>query len=156
MSFKHRSSRTLSPFLLLPTSEPSASIRALCRFVPPLSSLFSSTRSRFLLFLFFFPLSYSLSLSRSPSVLLRCFAAHGFSRAACNSSGDLLRLIELWETRDENARRTSEREIVAYLVARGHRGRVCSFKYWTIVRLVTEKEMDRIRRNCDVLFQFLL
>lgn len=106
-------------------------------------------------FCFFFP-SFLLSLSRSPSVLLRCFAAHGFSRAACNSSGDLLRLIELWETRDENARRTSEREIVAYLVARGHRGRVCSFKYWTIVRLVTEKEMDRIRRNCDVLFQFLL
>lgn len=63
VSFKHRSSRTLSPFLLLPTSEPSASIRALCRFVPPLSSLFSSTRSRFLLFLFFFPLSYSLSLA---------------------------------------------------------------------------------------------
>lgn len=65
---------------------------------------------------FFFSLSlrfcfcFFCSSSHSFSVLVRCFAAHGFSRAACNSSGDLLRLIELWETRDANARRTSERD----------------------------------------------
>lgn len=74
--------------------------------------LFSSSRSRFAFVFvsFALPLSLFHSYSHSFSVLVRCFAAHGFSRAACNSSGDLLRLIELWETRDANARRTSERD----------------------------------------------
>ena len=121
---------SLSPLLRLLVRSPtrneelSASIRSLSFCspspLPPSHPLFSSSRSRFaFVFVSFTPslslslslsLRFTLTLSQSFSVLVRCFAAHGFSRAACNSSGDLLRLIELWETRDENARRTSERE----------------------------------------------
>lgn len=134
MSFKHRSSRTpLSPFLPLSNDERRAErldSRSLsfCSPLPPPSSLLPFFfHSLSLPFVFVFPppsLSLCLSLSVRFTSMLR--GAHGFSRAACNSSGDLLRLIELWETRDENARRTSERGIVAYLVARRrHGGRLC-------------------------------